>query len=320
MTHGRQVRLYLVDGTAGGLITAEIMNWTGHLVSASRSDLGRLLKRGEPYRTGIYILIGETGEPDAYFDSAIYVGEGDDISTRLKAHARPAGAGGKDFWDRVIIVTSKDANLTKAHARFLESRLIHAARSAGRSTVTNGNSPPPIQLPEADVSDMEYFLSQIHTLLPVLAINQFKVLPNVKPPTLDHELSPTPTDVTHVSSVDPSEISPTFILRISTAGIEADAREIQDEFTVLAGSTARSEWKSKTKSSSYASLHDKLLKNGTLVKQGDIAFFTSDTPFNAPSAAASVVAGTNMNGRTAWRHETTKITFGEWQMQGLESQ
>lgn len=30
MSHGRGIRLFLVDGTPNGLLTAEIMNWTGH--------------------------------------------------------------------------------------------------------------------------------------------------------------------------------------------------------------------------------------------------------------------------------------------------
>jgi hypothetical protein len=39
MSTGKSVRLFLADGTPGGLLTAEIMNWTGHLVTAPRSDL-----------------------------------------------------------------------------------------------------------------------------------------------------------------------------------------------------------------------------------------------------------------------------------------
>lgn len=36
---GKSVRMFLADGTPGGLITAEIMNWTGHVIAAPRSDL-----------------------------------------------------------------------------------------------------------------------------------------------------------------------------------------------------------------------------------------------------------------------------------------
>src|SRR5882724_5719750 len=53
---GKSIRLYLADGLPGGLLTAEIMNWTGHVVAAPRSDLAALLKRQETARTGIYIL------------------------------------------------------------------------------------------------------------------------------------------------------------------------------------------------------------------------------------------------------------------------
>lgn len=109
---GRTVRLFLVDGTPGGLLTAEIMNWTGHVIAAPRSDLAELVKRPEAARTGIYFLLGD--DPDSLGGSRAYIGEADDISNRLRQHSRPEDQGGKDFWDRVTVVTSKDANLTKA--------------------------------------------------------------------------------------------------------------------------------------------------------------------------------------------------------------
>ena len=62
VSDGRSIRLFLADGTSGGLLTAEIMNWTGHLVAAPRSDLAALLRRSETSRTGIYILLGDDPE------------------------------------------------------------------------------------------------------------------------------------------------------------------------------------------------------------------------------------------------------------------
>jgi hypothetical protein len=135
---GRSIRLYLADGTPGGLLTAEIMNWTGHVVAAPRSDLASLLKRPEASRTGIYLLLGD--DPESTGGSLAYIGEGDDVGKRLYQHARAEDRGGKDFWDRAIILTSKDANLTKAHARYLESRLIALAVQAKRSRLTRLNS------------------------------------------------------------------------------------------------------------------------------------------------------------------------------------
>jgi hypothetical protein len=43
MSAGKSVRLFLADGTPGGLLTAEIMNWTGHVVAAPRSVAYRRL-------------------------------------------------------------------------------------------------------------------------------------------------------------------------------------------------------------------------------------------------------------------------------------
>ena len=62
MTQGRRIRLFLVDGTATGLITAEIINWTDHIIIGPRTKLAELVKRPECNRTGIYFLIGP--DPD----------------------------------------------------------------------------------------------------------------------------------------------------------------------------------------------------------------------------------------------------------------
>lgn len=39
MSQGRSLRLFLVDGTPNGLLTAEIMTWTGHVLTGPRSNL-----------------------------------------------------------------------------------------------------------------------------------------------------------------------------------------------------------------------------------------------------------------------------------------
>lgn len=150
---GKQVRLFLVEGTSGGLTTAEIMNWTGHVVAAPRSELAALLKWDEVSRTGVYLLLGD--DPETPGHVVAYIGEADDVAKRLYQHARDEA---KDFWNRAVVLTSKDTNLTKAHARYLESRLIAIATRAGRARLINGTAPNIIGLPRADVSDMEYFI------------------------------------------------------------------------------------------------------------------------------------------------------------------
>ena len=115
MSQGRSIRLFLVDGTPNGLLTAEIMNWTGHVLTGPRSKLAELVQRPECGRTGVYFLVGAA--PDNSLRPQVYIGESDDVAKRLKQHNRPEEQGGKDFWERVCLVTSKDQNLTKAHVK-----------------------------------------------------------------------------------------------------------------------------------------------------------------------------------------------------------
>lgn len=138
MMQGRSIRLFLVDGTPNGLLTAEIMNWTGHVLTSPRTKLTELVQRPECGRTGIYFLVGPDleGSPRPQ----VYIGESDDVGTRLKQHNRPEDKGGKDFWEKVCLVTSKDQNLTKAHVKYLESLLIQSAGELGRCKLANGTA------------------------------------------------------------------------------------------------------------------------------------------------------------------------------------
>src|ERR1700734_293280 len=114
---GKTIKLFLVDGIPNGILTAEIMNWTGHVMFAPRSRIADFVKRDEVKRTGVYLLFGD--DPDNSNQTLVYVGEGDSVFSRLGTHRNDED---KDFWDNVCVITSKDPNLTKAHVRYLESR------------------------------------------------------------------------------------------------------------------------------------------------------------------------------------------------------
>jgi hypothetical protein len=305
MSSGKSVRLFLADGTPGGLLTAEIMNWTGHVVAAPRSDLAALLKRAEASRTGIYILLGD--DPDSLGGTLAYIGEGDDVGQRLYKHARPEEQGGKDFWERAVVITSKDANLTKAHARYLESRFITLAREARRARLTNGTTPEPILLPEADRSDMEYFIEQALIILPVLGVNIFRS-------AAAH--GPRVATQTGTARIAQENESPPFELRHRKDGIVATADEIDGEFTVLEGSLAQPRWTGIEHG--YKGLRESLERDGTLASAGEAMRFTHDQVFASPSAAAAVILGRSANGRKDWKVRSSGLTYGDWQARGLE--
>ncbi|QGU06712.1 GIY-YIG catalytic domain protein [Corynebacterium occultum] len=314
--NGKQVRLFLVDGTVGGLMTAEILNWTGHMLRARRKDLGRIKTREEAQRTGVYVLFGtnEEGEP------AAYIGEGDNVVKRLENHNA-----NKDFWEDVVIITSKDMNLTKAHARYLESELIKLAKSIGRVSLLNGNDPTGgAALPEADQSDMQYFISQIRILMPVLGFDIFRGRstqgqPFPVAPGIPEEAA------TSISSSVSDEIaessdSPVFYMK-TREGSDAQAQIIDGEFTLLQGSVIPSAMKDNPHMADSTrkqfivreAQHAKVLEISVPGPTPGLVTLSKDFVFTSPSAAASIVYGrASANGRTTWRTESGQ-PFGDWE-------
>jgi|YNPBryantNP2012_1023418.scaffolds.fasta_scaffold00729_15 hypothetical protein len=288
MSHGKTIRIHLVDGTPTGTLTAEIMNWTGKVVVFAREQLPEVAKRDEVHRTGVYFLVG--ADPENPPREWVYIGEADDVLARLAIHSRD---GRRDFWERTAIVISKDENLTKAHVRYLESRLIQLAREANRARVVNETSPPLPALPEPDVADMEYFLQQLVMMMPVLGFSFLQASPRIEaaPPA--------------------SPGSPLF--RLTAAGVQAEARVIDGQLVVLKGSTARKHGVESW--TSYRGLRAELVESGRLVDGADpdALVFADNVAFDSPSAAASVVLGANTNGRIAWKTADTGKTYADWQ-------
>ncbi|MFC6715102.1 GIY-YIG nuclease family protein [Branchiibius cervicis] len=307
MAAGKQVRLFLVDGTAGGLITAEIMNWTGHVLKGTRDKLAVIRSRPEAQRTGVYILLGEDEQTG---DATAYIGQSDDVAKRLTHHDRDEK---KAFWNDVLVITSKDQNLTSAHVRYLESRLVRLAKSIGRTPLANSNEPTGgADLPEADASDMEYFVDQLRVVLPVLGVDIFR----------GRETRSAPTTQPSAPADQPVTMSPVFHLRQKKGGIDAQAQVIDGEFTVLAGSRVAADMPTRTNYSSSSArqyerrkaMHSRLLTEGSITVEADGAGrLTRDVVFSSPSAAGAVVQGTvSTNGRTAWVAEDG-TTFADWE-------
>lgn len=289
-TYGKSIRIYLVDGSVSGIWTAEIINWTGKILVIPRSQLDKLAGRDDAKRTGIYFLVGS--DPEISSKEVVYIGESDSVFNRLLQHQKDAN---KDFWDRAIIVISKDSNLTKAHVRYLESRMIYLSLEAKRSTVVNDKESPTNPLPEADISDMEFFLDQVKMILPVLGFSFIQPQPQVS-------VANTTTAINR---------SPIFLL--SNAGTSAKGQEIDNEFVVVKGSKARKIGVGSL--DTYKGVRERLIKEEKLKNEehdSEFLIFAEDIAFSSPSAAATVVVARNMNGRTSWKTETGQ-SYQEWQ-------
>ena len=283
MSRGQHIELFLVDGTAGGITTAEIIGWTGHVLAWPRPDLADVLKRPEAARNGVYLLLGES--EDAVGGVRCYIGKTENFAARFSQHDRQ-----KDFWNRAVLVTSKDDSFNEGHWGYLEARLIELATAAKRVSLDNQVSPQVKRLSEAQASDMESFVDRLQTVLPVLGVNAIRTRP-VRP-----------------AVVAVADESPEFSLVQKKTGVDACAQVLNgSEFTMLAGSRVIAQWTGEGKAETtrrayagYRAMHEALIADGSIEIQGSVGVLTRDVPFNSPSTAGAVALGRSCHGRREW--------------------
>ena len=291
---GRTLKLFLVDGSPTGVITAELGNWSGKAVVAPRTALPELIKREEASRAGVYLLIGP--DPDSPARTFVYVGESDSVRTRLASHDSDDA---KQFFTRVCLIVSKDENLTKAHGRYLEARIMSLIQAAARVVLVNHTKPDFKGLPEPEIADMEGFLSEIEVLLPVLG---FDVLRR----TADTGDAESPSRA----------VEPTFAF--TEVGTNALAKEAGGEFVVLAGSFARVK-ETNTIHDGAKDQRRQLVEDGVLMKtpDGQHYTFTRDVAFSSPSGAAAVVYAGKISGPATWKRKGDGLSYKDWRQQQL---
>ncbi|WP_298702841.1 GIY-YIG nuclease family protein [uncultured Brevundimonas sp.] len=283
MTTPKNVKLFLATGNVDGIVTADIGQWSGRAASFPRTQVAEIAGHTVAQGAGVYVLSG----PDEQHDQrdAIYIGEADHVGKRVLQH------NSEDFWDRVCVLTASDGNLTKAHARYLESRFLTIAKDARRARVLNEKHPGLPALPTAEREDMEQFVVNALLLLPLLGFGFGR-----------------PLSMAALSNTAEST-SPTFYL--TAVGVEAKARQCDGGFVVLAGSTARA--KGRPAWVTGRALREELREASVLVDVGDgeRLRFAQDVPFTSPTMAASIVVASNQNGRVAWKLASGQ-TYGDW--------
>src|SRR5439155_20186229 len=126
---------------------------TGKGIVCPRSRFPKAKIRAEFSRTGVYLLRGPSESGDL---PTLYIGEGDPTRPRLESHHAK-----RDFWTSLILFTSKDESLNKAHVQYLESRLVTLAREAKRYVLDNISVPQLPSMTEADTAEMDTFLEEM---------------------------------------------------------------------------------------------------------------------------------------------------------------
>lgn len=291
MTAGRSLELYFVDGRPDGMLTAEVFNWTGHVLRIPRTSLVEGLKRPEAAQTGVYLLIGQDDD-----GPLAYVGEAETMADRVKQHASQ-----KDWWEQVVMVTTAGDALHKAHVKYLESRLVELALDAGQIRLENGNAPPRSSLNEAATANMESFLSTLQMVLPAIRVD---VLASATRPIKD------------ASDAPPGATA--FVMKNPKRGFFGTVDLIGGEFVLRKGARMR------PFSEIPASVERQRIKRHALIDAGKISVkegfdeLLEPLAFNSPSGVSDFVLGTTTSGPKELRHPETGRTYAEWEADQLK--
>lgn len=276
---GKKLIIYLIDGNEFGPRTIEIGNWSGKAIYSPLSTISKIVQRDELGKPGVYFL--KSAPDNDVLSEKIYIGEAEKISDRLRQHLRE---GTKEFAEFIAFV-SKDEMLTKSHIRFLESKLITLAKDEKTAEIENSTTPTLPALPEADISDMEYFLQQIKLILPLMG---FKCLVPIVVKKVHEEEFP---------KGKPESEDLNFTLK--NKNFDAEMYESERGYIVVAGSQCNKQL-SKSISEGWIKLRQKLLDSGALTEKDDYLEFTENTIFNSVSAASSVILGRQSAGPLEW--------------------
>jgi Domain of unknown function (DUF4357) len=275
--HGRQLRVFLFDGTATGVKYAELVNWTGQAISVPKTKVAELKEWPEAKRSGVYLLLGTDDEGN----DAAYFCESENVFRRLNEHlARPPF----DFTE-AITFTSKDDNLSKGHITFLEEKLIERAKETKHRKVFIDRQPSEKNLSRAEIATMLEFLDNIYLVTATLGqflLGQFLFERPPERPT--------------------SQSQGEFIFELGHAGLAARGYPIDAGFMVLRGSNAKKDHVQSLQGG-YDQLRNSLVDNGILSERDGSLEFNSDYVFSSSTAAACVISGNQRSGPASWKKD-----------------
>lgn len=283
--YGKSIRIFLPDATVTGLRHAEIINRTGQAIACPRSRLDELKAWPETAKPGVYFLF-EARLGDS--KPLAYIGESENVADRLLSHDRE-----KDFWNEVVIFSSKDDNLSKSHIKYLEAKLESRAKNAARYALKNGNTPKQSSLSRAECESMDELLEDIRLFLGVLGY-----------PILEPLIKPSSAQLIDTGVV----ISETLTGReLFFNGRGFSARGVQtDEGFVLKKNSTMTAKNNLSLSDRLVKLKEQLIADGRLLTEENHLRLTEDILMSSSSYAASFIAGSSRSGPQSWCAENGK--------------
>ena len=155
MAFGKAIELFFVDGTADGIVTAELSNWNGKAIKIPRTEV-QSCTRDDVRGAGVYFLLCK----DDLGNDSVYVGEAENIHDRLVQHMRDFQSGKETYyWSSAIIFIGRDLN--KADIRYIENKLVEITVSCNRYKMLTKSTYKNTKLKESQIAILDEFTENI---------------------------------------------------------------------------------------------------------------------------------------------------------------
>lgn len=270
MAYGKTIELFLVNGSADSLITAELSNWNGKAIKIPRIEVASS-SREDICQAGVYFLFCK--EDDG--SDSVYIGEAENVKERLVQHIRDyQSEKEKYYWNTAVIFVGRDLN--KALIRYLENRFVEIARNSRRYLVLTKNTYRNTVMKESQIAVMEEFVDNVKVLINALG---YKVL----------------EPFAQIESLEPN--GDDEILSLSTASASASGKVTTEGFVLFEGAIINEKTSAKSLSAGMKRLRQKHIDSGKVMEWKT----TEDILFSSSSSAADFVLGYSVSGPQTWK-------------------
>ena len=270
MAYGKSIELFLVNGTADSLITAELSNWNGKAIKIPRIEVASC-NRDDITQAGVYFLFCK--EDDG--SDSVYIGEAENVKDRLVQHLRDYQTEKEEYyWNTAVIFIGRDLN--KALIRYLENRFVEMARNCKRCNVLTKNTYHNTVMKESQIAVMEEFIDNVKILINALG---YKVL----------------EPFAHVDSSSSNVDDELFY--ITSCSVNATGKVTVEGFVVFAGASIDKRDSADSLSEGMKKLRQKLLESDKV----DNYITKEDILFSSSSTAAKFLLGYIVSGPQRWK-------------------
>lgn len=270
MAYGKSIELFLVNGTADSLITAELSNWNGKAIKIPRIEVASC-NRDDITQAGVYFLFCK--EDDG--SDSVYIGEAENVKDRLVQHLRDYQTEKEEYyWNTAVIFIGRDLN--KALIRYLENRFVEMARNCKRCNVLTKNTYHNTVMKESQIAVMEEFIDNVKILINALGYKVLEPFAHVDSSS---------------SNVDDE------LLYITSCSVNATGKVTVEGFVVFAGASIDKRDSADSLSEGMKKLRQKLLESDKV----DNYITKEDILFSSSSTAVKFLLGYSVSEPQRWK-------------------